>query len=128
MLVAGSQDIFAPPVPEQIRPFTWLRNPNKYLALIDNATHFTLIGESPNGSNVLPVPTGLLGPERTVAYSYLNALSVAFLQTHLLNRPEYRPYLQPAYTQFISQPPLNLSILQSFSAEQLTQVGGNREK
>ncbi|MBD2345768.1 alpha/beta hydrolase [Anabaena subtropica] len=127
MLVAGSQDIFAPPVPEQIRPFTWLSNPNKYLALIDNATHFTLIEDSPSGSNVLPVPSGLLGPDRTAAYSYLNALSVAFLQTHLLNRPEYRSYLHPSYAQSISKPPLNLSILQSLNAEQLTQFAGNRE-
>jgi predicted dienelactone hydrolase len=126
MVVAGSQDIFAPPVPEQIRPFTWLPNPKKDLVLIENATHFTFIGDSPRGNNVLPVPSGLLGPERTAAYSYLNALSVAFLSANLLNRPEYRAYLQPYYTQSISQPPLNLSILQSLSSEQLTKIVGSR--
>jgi predicted dienelactone hydrolase len=126
MVVAGSQDIFAPPVAEQIRPFTWFPNPNKNLVLIDNATHFSLIGDSPRGNNVLPVPSGLLGPDRTAAYSYLNALSVAFLQANLLNRAEYRAYLQPTYTQSISQPPLNLSVLQSLSTEQLTQILGRR--
>ncbi|BCL33879.1 alpha/beta hydrolase [Nostoc sp. MS1] len=126
MVIAGSQDIFAPPVAEQIRPFTWFPNPNKDLVLIDNATHFTLIGDSPQGNNVLPVPSGLLGPERTAAYSYLNALSVAFLQANLLNRAEYRAYLQPTYTQSISRPPLNLSILQSLSNEELTQIVGSR--
>lgn len=45
ILVAASQDIFAPPVFEQIRPFTWLSDSNKYLALIENATHFQ---RSPN--------------------------------------------------------------------------------
>ncbi|BAB72926.1 alpha/beta hydrolase [Anabaena sp. FACHB-709] len=122
MVVAGSQDIFAPPVPEQIRPFTWLPNPYKYLVLIDNATHFTLIGDSPQGNNVLPVPSGLLGPDRTAAYSYLRALSVAFLKANLLNSPEYRSYLQPPYAQSISQAPLNLSILQSLTAEQLMET------
>ncbi|MBH8563856.1 alpha/beta hydrolase [Nostoc sp. CENA67] len=122
MLVAGSQDIFAPAVPEQIRPFTWLKNPNKYLALIENATHFTTIADSPANPGVLPVPVGLLGPDRTAAYSYLKALSVAFLETHLLNRSEYRSYLQPSYAQFLSQAPLNLSLLNSLSAEQLTQA------
>ncbi|BAZ50440.1 hypothetical protein NIES4103_30560 [Nostoc sp. NIES-4103] len=122
MLVAGSQDIFAPAVPEQIRPFTWLKNPNKYLALIENATHFTVLADSPANPGVLPVPAGLLGPDRTAAYSYLKALSVAFLETHLLNRSEYRSYLQPSYAQFISQPPLNLSLLNSLSADQLTQA------
>ncbi|RCJ24763.1 dienelactone hydrolase [Nostoc minutum NIES-26] len=122
MLVAGSQDIFAPPISEQIRPFTWLPNPNKYLALIENATHFTAIADSPANNGVLPVPASLLGPDRTPAYSYLKALSVAFLETHLINRPEYRSYLQPSYAQFISQAPLNLSLLQSLTADQLTQA------
>ncbi|MBD6616622.1 alpha/beta hydrolase [Komarekiella sp. 'clone 1'] len=122
MLVTGSQDIFAPPVPEQIRPFTWLSNLNKYLVLIENATHFTAIDEPTVENNVLPVPPALLGPDRTAAYSYINALSVAFLETHLLNRPEYRPYLQPSYARFISKEPLNLSIFQSLPIDQLNQI------
>jgi len=122
MLVAGSQDIFAPPVFEQIRPFTWLSQPNKYLALIENATHFSAIAGSTSKNNVLPVPSALLGPDRAPVYSYLNALSVAFLETHLLNRPEYRSYLQPSYAQFISKEPLNLSLLQSLSADQFNQI------
>ncbi|MCC5607784.1 alpha/beta hydrolase [Nostoc sp. CHAB 5834] len=122
MLVAGSQDIFAPPVFEQIRPFTWLSDSNKYLALIENATHFSAIGETTSQNNVLPVPPALLGPDRAPVYSYLNALSVAFFETHLLNRPEYRSYLQPSYATFISKEPLNLSILQSLSVDQFNQI------
>ncbi|MBN4005599.1 alpha/beta hydrolase [Nostoc sp. LPT] len=122
MLVAGSQDVFAPPVFEQIRPFTWLSDSNKYLALIENATHFSAIAEPTSGNDVLPVPPALLGPDRAAIYSYLNALSVAFLETHLLNRPEYRSYLQPSYATFISKEPLNLSILQSLSVAQFDQV------
>ncbi|MEH1820153.1 MAG: alpha/beta hydrolase [Nostoc sp.] len=122
MLVAGSQDVFAPPVFEQIRPFTWLSDSNKYLALIENATHFSAIAEPTPGNDVLPVPPALLGPDRAAVYSYLNALSVAFLETHLLNRPEYRSYLQPSYGTFISKEPLNLSLLQSLSVEQFNQI------
>ena len=122
MLVAGSQDVFAPPVFEQIRPFTWLSDSNKYLALIENATHFSAIAEPTSGNDVLPVPPALLGPDRAAVYSYLNALSVAFLETHLLNRPEYRSYLQPSYATFISKEPLNLSILQSLSVAQFNQI------
>jgi predicted dienelactone hydrolase len=48
-------------------------------------------------------------------------LSVAFLETHLLNRPEYRPYLQPSYAQYISQEPLKLSLLHSLTTDQLAQ-------
>ncbi|MBD2521506.1 alpha/beta hydrolase [Nostoc sp. FACHB-133] len=122
MLVAGSQDIFAPPVFEQIRPFTWLSDPNKYLALIENATHFSAIAEPTPENDILPVPPALLGPDRDAVYSYLNALSVAFMETHLLNRPEYRSYLQPSYATFISKEPLNLSILQSLSVAQFNQI------
>ncbi|MBW4451783.1 MAG: alpha/beta hydrolase [Nostoc indistinguendum CM1-VF10] len=122
MLVGASQDIFAPPVFEQIRPFTWLSESNKYLALIENATHFSAIAEPTSENNVLPVPAALLGPDRTPVYSYLNALSVAFLETHVLNRAEYRSYLQPSYATYISQEPLNLSILQSLSADQFNQI------
>ncbi|MBW4558251.1 MAG: alpha/beta hydrolase [Trichormus sp. ATA11-4-KO1] len=122
MLVAGSQDIATPVVSEQIRPFTWLTTPNKYLALIENATHFSLIAEPTPENDVLPIPPALLGPDRAPAYSYLKALNVAFWETHLLNRPEYSIYLQPAYAQYLSQAPLNLSLLKSLSADQLNQA------
>jgi predicted dienelactone hydrolase len=120
MLVGGSQDIVTPTVPEQIRPFTWLGSKNKYLAIIENATHFTALAEPTPENDVLPVPPALLGPDRKDAHSYLNALSVAFFETYLLNRPEYQVYLQPAYAKYISKAPLNLSFLQSLTAEQLT--------
>ncbi|WP_138498003.1 alpha/beta hydrolase [Nostoc sp. PA-18-2419] len=122
MLVAGSQDIFAPPVFEQIRPFTWLTDSNKYLALIENATHFSAIAEPTPGNSVLPVPPALIGPNPAPVYSYLNALSVAFLETNLLNHPEYGSYLQPSYAQFISQESLKLSLLQSLTQNQFSQV------
>lgn len=120
MVVAGSQDIVTPAVPEQILPFTWLGSKNKYLAVIENGTHFTALAEPTPENDVLPVPPALLGPDRSDAHSYLNALSVAFFQTYLLNRPEYQVYLQPAYAKYISKAPLNLSLLQSLRTEQLT--------
>ncbi len=120
MVVSGSQDIVTPAIPEQIRPFTWLGSKNKYLAVIENATHFTALAETPPENNVLPVPPVFLGLPTKDAHSYLNALSVAFFETYLLNRREYQVYLQPAYAKYISKAPLNLSFLQSLTAEQLT--------
>ncbi|ALF55164.1 dienelactone hydrolase [Nostoc piscinale CENA21] len=122
MIVTGSQDIFAPAIPEQIRPFTWLTEPNKYLVLIENATHFSALQESAPENNVLPVPTGLLGPDPAPVYSYLKALSVAFMETNLLNNAEYRSYLQPSYAQYINQAPLNITLLSNLSTEQLAQA------
>jgi predicted dienelactone hydrolase len=122
MLVAGSADIVTPVVPEQIRPFTWLTTANKYLVLIENATHFSTVGELAPGHAVLPVPPALIGPNPAIARSYLSALSVAFLQTHIANRPEYRSYLSASYAKFITQTPLNLNFMQSFTAEQLAET------
>jgi predicted dienelactone hydrolase len=128
MLVSGSQDIVTPAVPEQIRPFTWFGSKNKYLAVIENATHFTALAESTEDNGVLPVPPVFLGPPSKDAHSYLNALSVAFFETHLLNRPEYQVYLQPAYAKYISKAPLNLSFLQSLTPGQLTPFVNGRRK
>ncbi|HYW19738.1 MAG TPA: alpha/beta hydrolase [Nodularia sp. (in: cyanobacteria)] len=122
MLVASSQDIATPIVSEQVRPFTWLATPDKYLVLIENATHFSAIAQPTPGNDVLPIPPALLGPNPAPAYAYLKALNVAFWKTHLLNRPEYASYLQPSYAQYLSQAPLNLSLLKFLSADQLNQA------
>ncbi|BAZ48879.1 hypothetical protein NIES4103_14900 [Nostoc sp. NIES-4103] len=122
MMVAASQDIFTPAVPEQIRPFTKLSSKDKYLALIENATHFSVESDSPLSPKVIPVPQGLLGPDRKSVYSYMNALGVAFFKTHLGNQQEYRSYLNASYGQFISQAPLNLSLVNSDSGEAIAQL------
>lgn len=122
MLLGGSQDIFTPTVPEQIFPFTRLPNPDKYLALIENGTHFTVETDPPPSQRVIPVPNELLGPDRTPAYSYVKALSVAFFETHLVNKPNYRPYLSESYAKFISKAPLNLSLINSSSSEEIRQL------
>lgn len=122
MLVAGSADVVTPVVPEQIRPFTWLTTVSKYLVLIENATHFSAVGELASEHAVLPVPPALVGPNPAIARSYLSALSVAFFQTHIANRPEYRSYLSASYAKFINQTPLNLNLVQSFTANQLAET------
>ncbi|WP_224096199.1 alpha/beta hydrolase family protein [Nostoc sp. MS1] len=61
MLVSGSDDIFAPAVPEQIRPFSWITASDKYLVLMDKATHFSLL-KTDSGRGVLPVPPEFIGP------------------------------------------------------------------
>ncbi|MBW4668999.1 MAG: alpha/beta hydrolase [Cyanomargarita calcarea GSE-NOS-MK-12-04C] len=124
MMVAGSADIVTPAVPEQIRPFTWLTTPNKYLVIVRNGTHFSLLSQASIDRNTLPVPPGLIGQNPAIARSYINALSVAFFKTHLVNQEEYRSYLSATYSKYISQETLNLSLVKSFSANQLTQVAG----
>ncbi|NJR18953.1 MAG: alpha/beta hydrolase [Calothrix sp. CSU_2_0] len=122
MLIGGSQDIITPAIPEQVNPFTWLQTKNKYLAIIDNATHFSTAEALNNSQGVLPVPKELVGPDPAIAQTYVKSLSVAFFQTHLLNQQQYQPYLSAAYSQYISQKPLDLSFVQSLTTEELQKL------
>ena len=95
-MMGGSNDIITPAIPEQIYPFTWLRSPEKYLAILENGTHFSTLSVAKSDS-VFPVSESLIGPEPGRARLFTNALSAAFFQTHLANRSEFKPYLSAAY-------------------------------
>jgi len=117
MIVSGSADTIAPTLAEQIRPFSWLTTPDKYLAVIVGATHFSTIGEAAPGSEPIAVPPQVIGPTPEVARSYISALSVPFFQTYIRNSPQYRPYLSSAYAQAVSETLLPLSLVRSSSDE-----------
>jgi len=119
MLVAGSADTVAPALPEQIEPFTWLTNPQKYLVIIEGGTHFSTTGETSLSTGVFPVPPVLVGQATGLARRYLNALSVAFCQTYVTGQKEFARYLNPAYAVAISQEPLTLSIRQALTPVEL---------
>ena len=119
MLIAGSADTVAPALLEQIQPFTWLTSPNKYLVVMNNGTHFSTIEESPQ-SLFLP-PAEAIGPEPALARRYVNGLSLAFMETYLNNKSNFRPYLEPSYALSISGDTLGLRILRSLTPQQLQQ-------
>jgi predicted dienelactone hydrolase len=119
MVIAGSADTVAPALLEQIQPFTWLTSPNKYLVLMNNGTHFSTIEESPQ-SLFLP-PAEAIGPEPALARRYVSGLSLAFMESYLNNKSNFRPYLQPSYALSISGDILGLRILRSLTPEQLQQ-------
>ncbi|MFB2938068.1 alpha/beta hydrolase [Aerosakkonemataceae cyanobacterium BLCC-F154] len=126
MFVAASDDILTPAFTEQIVPFTWLTTPNKYLVVIEKASHFSLLGGREEDNSALPAfPPELVGPDPRLARPYLNALSVAFFKNYLNNQPEYQPYLTANYARAISQLPFNLSLVQNFTPAQLAEVLNN---
>jgi predicted dienelactone hydrolase len=120
MLVAGSDDTVAPALPEQIRPFTWLTNSDKYLVLIKKGTHFSTLGQSQQEG--IPLPPQVIGASPDLAQDYMKALSLAFFETYIANNPDYQVYLRASYAQYLSQYPLPLSLVQSLTDEQLTQA------
>lgn len=121
MMVSGSADLIAPAMLEQINPFTWLTTSEKYLALIENGTHFSVLGAGSLERIGLQVPTDLIGSEPTIAQSYLKALSTAFFQTYLAQNSETKPYLNAAYGNYLSQPQLKLSVVRSLASLKLPQ-------
>lgn len=125
MFISGSQDVITPAVPEQVIPFTWVASQNKYLALIENGTHFSTSEKLDTSNNVLPVPRALIGPNPAIAKMYVKALSVAFFQTHLLNQQQYSPYLSAAYARYITRAPLNIDLVQSLTSQQLEKIFAN---
>nr|WP_272819040.1 hypothetical protein [Scytonema hofmannii] len=120
MIISSSADTIAPALLEQIQPFTWLTTPNKYLVLINGGTHFSAIAESPNAA--IPVPTEVAGSSPSLARSYVQALSVPFFRTYVVEQPSFRPYLSADYVNAISQKPLPLSLVTSLTSSQLGQT------
>ena len=120
MLITGSEDLFAPAVPEQIYPFTSLTIAEKYLVVMENGTHFSFLGGK--GQGVLPVPPELIGPDPTLAYPYLRALGLAFFKTYILNQAESRSYLSESYLQTIREEPFNPSVVESLTEAQIEEA------
>ena len=46
---------------------------------------------------------GLTLPAPDLIYGYANSLRVAFFEVHLVGSPDYRPYLQSGYANYLSQ-------------------------
>ena len=93
MMVAGSNDFFAPAMGEQVKPFTWLKNEHRYLVLVENGTHFSFLPEDSGGEEVFNLPQELIGPDPELAHPALNGLATVFLQTYIVESDTYEPLL-----------------------------------
>jgi len=122
LMIAGSNDFVAAVVQEQIHPYIWMTNSNKYLALIIPSGHTS----ADNGSGSPgPLSTVLSGPNPPQSREYIRELSLAFMQRYLRNQPEYEVFLTPDYARTISnQEPLELALIQSLTAEDLREAYG----
>ncbi|HEY9780821.1 MAG TPA: alpha/beta hydrolase [Leptolyngbyaceae cyanobacterium] len=128
MIVGGSTDTVAPVLSEQILPFSWLDTAQKYLVVIERASHFSIIGETNPNQQAFVLPPQAIGPNPAIARRYMSALGVAFFQTYIAGNSQYRNYLSSAYVQAINQAPLNISLVQSLSITQLTQPALQRSQ
>ncbi|NJK63412.1 MAG: alpha/beta hydrolase [Synechococcaceae cyanobacterium SM2_3_1] len=118
MLIGGADDVIAPVLPEQIRPFTWLTQPERYLVVTERGTHFSFLGGG--GQGIFTVPESLVGPEPAVARTGLTALSTAFLKQYLpdnTDRVEADPSLL-VDTRLVLEP-FRFDLIETLSTEEL---------
>ncbi len=111
MIVSGSRDTITLPVPNQIRPFSWLKAENRYLTLIEGGTHLSLLEPVSFDWVGVALPPELLGQESAIAQDYARGLAIALFKTHLNQDSTFAPYLSAAYAQSLSQPSLKLSLI-----------------
>ena len=123
MILASTEDFFAPPIPEQIYPFISLTTPEKYLVISEPGTHFSFIQEKEDVS--IELPKKLIGPDPNLAYPYLQALSVAFFQVYLQNQSQSLLYLSESYLQYLNQEPFTFSLLKSLTEVDMQRVLDN---
>ena len=116
MFIAGSSDIFAPPLSQQIAPFTALNKDDKYLLLVKNSTHLSF----DQGTDQLP--DFIVGPGQKLAYDYLKSISLAFFNLYLNQQQEFKPYLTDAAVQKMGKEPLPLHLIKSLTQEQLNEA------
>jgi predicted dienelactone hydrolase len=121
MIVAGSDDIFAPPLEEQIMPFSWLPAKDRYLLTLRKGTHFSFISVA-SGPGVFPVPQELVGPDPKAAQPAISSVSTAFFTYYLLGQTQYAPFLTQSYVQTLVPEPFSLNMLTSITPEQLQQM------
>ena len=101
-LVAGSEDFITPALIEQIVPFTWLENPNKYLLLIEK-------GHTYNDAENLKVNKN---QPVLIHQEYFQAISLAFMQSYLTNN-NYQKFLSSSYAKSIADRSLKLNLIDS---------------
>jgi predicted dienelactone hydrolase len=118
MMFASSNDTVAPAMYEQIIPFSWLANSQKYLITLVGGTHFSTIGDSNPASGQIQLPADVVG-DAFQARRYINTFSLPFFQTYIARKQQYISYLHPAYSQKISSPSLGLNLVQSLNTVEL---------
>jgi predicted dienelactone hydrolase len=115
---SGSEDKITPIVLEQANSFSSLTTPEKYLVLTQGTDHIN-INLGAVSTNSFTSLEDLIKPDPTVVVGYANAFGLAFFQTHIGDRSEYRSYLQASYAKTISQQPFDLSLVRSLSETEL---------
>jgi predicted dienelactone hydrolase len=103
ILVGGSDDPATPTVLEQAQSFPLLGSSTKYLALAEGQAHVNLANLDAGMVHTLDSIKGLDLASPTLLQSYGDALLLAFFETFIVGNASYKPYMQPAYMEYLSR-------------------------
>lgn len=119
VIAGGAYDFVSPLIPEQADTFNWLTTPDKYFLLVDQKAH----GEETTRTLMQFVYSIEDDLDIDLSQAWLRsnyaALLVAFAQTYVAGRDDYRPYLEASYVNYISQPPFLMHMIRG-SSDSLT--------
>jgi predicted dienelactone hydrolase len=121
MIISGGSDTVAPSVPEQIFPFTWLKNRDRYLVMVDQGSHFSFLEDAPPGGGSIPVPPEVIGPSPAQARRYMSTIGLAFFRTYLTDQKMvFKSFLSSSYVKSISDPSLPIALVTQFDPKSAT--------
>lgn len=124
MIVSSGADTVAPALQEQLVPFTWLTQPERYLLLMREGTHFSTIAITETGSEAFDLPTRIIGPDPDLAQDYVAASSLAFFTKHLSEDPIYDALLTAEGITELNQEPIKLTLVQTLTGPSLVEELG----
>ncbi len=103
LLGAGSYDPATPFVFEQLRSFTWLTPPNKYLVLEEGQAHVDISNLDGGLSETIKSVDKLTLPDKQLIENYGHSTGLAFSEVYVAQNQEYLSYLQSSYLQYLSK-------------------------
>ena len=127
LMVAGTNDFFAPAVGEQLEPFTWLDSSEQYLVVVENGTHFSFLPKDSGDEDVFGLPDVLIGPDPELAHPGMKSLATIFMQTFIAESDSYRPYLTEFLLPSRNGGEFNYALTTSLTDNELSEIGSNRE-
>lgn len=103
-------DFLTPLVTQQLPAFEQLGSTEKYLGIVEAVQHMNVNLDRLFATQNL-AGSKLIEPKPQAFQHYVNALGLAFVQVHVAERPEYRPYLTASYGAALSTSPHQLRFL-----------------
>ena len=123
LLGSGSYDPAANPIFEQAIPFTWLKTPDKYLAMVEGQAHVNFTELDAGMQKTLESVVDITLPNQNLIEDYAGALLVSFFEVYIADNDKFRPFLLSSYAEYLSQgQKFKLDFITAASDEKLSQL------